>query len=164
MKKIRVEIEEDENKSCIEVTSDKDLSEIYKLIGLFVEGLKAPSSSICGASSSASSTSSDIYASQTVPRFKFSLVDRFKRFVIFELPDRWFTSKEVKDMFDKEYNDNIKMSTVSTYLSRMCKEGLLERRGDRNNREYRVLLGEDGTDTAKQDTFLSAGKRREKIL
>jgi len=161
MKKIRVEIEEDGNKSCIEVTSDKDLSDIYKLIGSFVEGLKAPSSSLSGASSSASS---DIYKDQEVPRFKFSLVDRFKRFVIFEFSDRWFTSKEVKETFDKEYKDNIKMSTVSTYLSRMCKEDLLERRGDRNNREYRVILGENGTNSVVTDTFLSANKKREKIL
>jgi len=150
MKKIRVEIEEEGDKSCIEVASNKDLSEIYKLIGLFIEELKAPSSSLNGASSSA------IYKDQEVPRFKLSLVDRFKSFVVFEFSDMWFTSKEVKEKFDRDYKDNIKMSTVSTYLSRMFKEKILERKGDRNNREYRVILDKGKNNLVAKDTFLSA--------
>jgi len=153
VKKICIEIEEDGNKSCIEVTSDKDLSEIYKLIGLFIEGLKLPSSSISDAS----------YSYQEVPRFKSSLIDRFKRFVVFEFSDRWFTSKEVKERFDKEYNDKIKMSTVSTYLSRMCKENILEWRGDRNNREYRVILGEKEINSTAPDTFLLVDKKERRF-
>jgi len=47
-------------------------------------------------------------------------------------------------------SDDIKLSTVSTYLSRMNRDGLLDRRGNRNNRQYR-LLAETASDLSGQE-------------
>ncbi|HNY33641.1 MAG TPA: hypothetical protein PKK68_03190, partial [Methanothrix soehngenii] len=38
---------------------------------------------------------------------------------------------------------DIKLSTVSTYLSRMNHDGLLDKRGNRNNRQYRLIEAVD---------------------
>lgn len=50
----------------------------------------------------------------------------------------WFKSKDVQKLFEDVYNEKVKLSTVSTYLSRLFYSGYLERRGGRAEREYRV--------------------------
>ena len=137
VKKISVVIEDEKGeKSVTETDVEKPLHEIYMLIGRFIEGLKSPQSSSIDVLFSAR----DEHISN---RPSDSLVKRFKRCVIFEFSGRWFTSKEVKWKFDRDNEEKIKMSTVSTYLLRMCKENILERRGHRNNRDYRVLSPDD---------------------
>ncbi|MEM1537652.1 MAG: hypothetical protein QXK12_02390 [Candidatus Nezhaarchaeales archaeon] len=51
---------------------------------------------------------------------------------------RWFKSKEIQKLFEEVYSEKTKLSTVSTYLSRLFYSGLLERRGSRAEREYRI--------------------------
>jgi hypothetical protein len=43
------------------------------------------------------------------------------------LLDSYFTSLKVKYVYEEAYNEKIKLSTVSTYLSRLFDEGELER-------------------------------------
>jgi hypothetical protein len=85
-----------------------------------------------------------------------TLMDRLENFIKFEFPDNWFTTQQLRDKYET-VSDDIKLSTVSTYLSRMTREGLLERRGNRNNRHYR-LIAEANTDLGK-DEFFQAKKR-----
>jgi hypothetical protein len=54
----------------------------------------------------------------------------------------WFTSRDVKELFDKTFHPTISLPTSSTYLSRMYKEGSLTRRGSSAQREYRVNVEE----------------------
>jgi len=54
----------------------------------------------------------------------------------------WFTSKDVKELFDITFHPPISLATSSTYLSRMHKEGSLARRGSSAQREYRVNVEE----------------------
>jgi hypothetical protein len=139
MKKISVVIEDEQGeKSVTETGVEKPLHEIYMLIGRFIEGLKSPCSPSIDALFS-------IHDEDVLARSSDPLVKRFKRCVIYEFSDRWFTSKEVKWKFDRDNEGKIKMSTVSTYLLRLCKENILERRGARNNREYRVLSPGEGS-------------------
>src|SRR5512134_2300981 len=58
-----------------------------------------------------------------------TLMDRLEKFIRFEFPDNWFTSQELRERYET-VADDIKLSTVSTYLSRMNQDGLLERRGN----------------------------------
>lgn len=67
-----------------------------------------------------------------------TLMDRLERFIKFEFPSTWFTSQELRERYET-VADDIKLSTVSTYLSRMNRDGLLERKGNRNNRQYRLI-------------------------
>jgi predicted transcriptional regulator len=65
-------------------------------------------------------------------------MDRLENFIRFEFPDTWFTTQLLRDKYET-VSDDIKVSTVSTYLSRMNRDGLLERKGNRNNRQYRLV-------------------------
>ncbi len=66
-----------------------------------------------------------------------TLKERLQMFLKYEYPKVWFSSIDVKNQYERIYG-NIGISTVSTYLARMCREGVLERRGNRVQREYRI--------------------------
>ena len=50
----------------------------------------------------------------------------------------WFTSNEVCELYEIIFREGIKMSTVSTYLSRLADENLLNRKGSVSQRLYSV--------------------------
>lgn len=66
-----------------------------------------------------------------------TLRQRLEMFIKYDFDAEWFTSKEVKRAYEEKF-DPIPLSTVSTYLARMYQEGILERRGNRNERRYRL--------------------------
>jgi len=66
-----------------------------------------------------------------------SVRERLELFLKYEYPQVWFTSTDIKNHYERVY-DPINQSTVSTYLARMCARGVLERRGNRVQREYKV--------------------------
>jgi hypothetical protein len=66
-----------------------------------------------------------------------TLKERLYLFLKYEFPRTWFTSQEVKEGYEAAYG-NINLSTVSTYLARLSREGHLEKRGNRIHRAYRV--------------------------
>ncbi|MGD9912151.1 hypothetical protein [Methanothrix sp.] len=67
-----------------------------------------------------------------------TLMDSLAEFIKYEFRDQWFTSQQLRERYET-VRDDIKLSTVSTYLSRMHNDGILQRRGNRNNREYRLV-------------------------
>jgi len=83
-----------------------------------------------------------------------TLMDRLEKFLKFEFPSTWFTSQELRERYET-VADDIKLSTVSTYLSRMNRDGLLERKGNRNNRQYRLVEegGQDGSVPTQSSTY-----------
>jgi len=66
-----------------------------------------------------------------------TLRQRLEMFIKYDFDAEWFTSKDVKRAYEEKF-DTIPLSTVSTYLARMYQEGILERRGNRNERRYRL--------------------------
>lgn len=64
-----------------------------------------------------------------------SIKERLEMFLRFEYPGAWFSSLDVKRQYENVYG-KIGLSTVSTYLARMCHENILIKRGNRNQREY----------------------------
>jgi hypothetical protein len=50
----------------------------------------------------------------------------------------WFSSKDVRSMYEQELKEPVSLSTVSTYLARMTNRGLLLRAGEGNNLKYKV--------------------------
>lgn len=67
-----------------------------------------------------------------------TLMDRLESFIKFEFSNTWFTTQELRERYET-VADDIKLSTVSTYLSRMNRDGMLDKRGNRNNRQYRLI-------------------------
>ncbi|MDI6811037.1 MAG: antitoxin VapB family protein [archaeon] len=53
-------------------------------------------------------------------------------------PKDWFTSSQVKQIYEEVYKDNVKLSTISTYLAGMYSEGILMRKGSIAMRQYRL--------------------------
>ncbi|AEH61342.1 transcriptional repressor, CopY family [Methanosalsum zhilinae DSM 4017] len=78
--------------------------------------------------------------------------ERLELFLKYEYPRVWFTSQDIQQHYERIYG-NIKLSTVSTYLSRMYRKQLLERRGNRNQRQYRYIADEDETQTNNSSEF-----------
>lgn len=70
-----------------------------------------------------------------------TLKERLEMFLRFEYPRVWFTSLDVKRHYETVYG-KINLSTVSTYLARMHRDNLLERKGNHNQREY-MFIEED---------------------
>ncbi|MDK2835165.1 MAG: hypothetical protein PWP63_2252 [Methanolobus sp.] len=64
--------------------------------------------------------------------------ERLELFLKYEYPRVWFSSQDVQQHYEHIYG-TIKQSTVSTYLSRMYQKNLLERRGNRTQREYKYV-------------------------
>lgn len=69
-----------------------------------------------------------------------TLKERLEMFLRFEYPRVWFSSLDVKRQYESVYG-KINLSTVSTYLARMYRDNILLRRGNRNQREYRIRDG-----------------------
>ena len=51
----------------------------------------------------------------------------------------WFTSDHVKELYQNQFHEELKPSTVSTYLARLFNENSLDRRGSRAKREYHLV-------------------------
>lgn len=67
-----------------------------------------------------------------------TLMEKLGSFIKYEFSSTWFTTQELRERYET-VADDIKLSTVSTYLSRMNRDGLLDKRGNRNNRQYRLM-------------------------
>ena len=65
-------------------------------------------------------------------------MEKLGSFIKYEFSNTWFTTQELRERYET-VADDIKLSTVSTYLSRMNRDGLLDKRGNRNNRQYRLM-------------------------
>ena len=70
---------------------------------------------------------------------ELTLRERLEMFLKYGMDKEWFTSKDVREAYEKAYGSRLSLSTISTYLSRMYQEGILERGGTRKERKYRVV-------------------------
>lgn len=53
--------------------------------------------------------------------------------------EEWVSSSFIRDVYQKRYGENISLPVISTYLSRLCKMGLLERKGGPRRLMYRLI-------------------------
>jgi len=54
-------------------------------------------------------------------------------------PVGWFSSKDLQSSYEKQFNEPIRLSTASTYLSRLTDRGFFIRSGASNQRRYRIM-------------------------
>ena len=54
-------------------------------------------------------------------------------------PVGWFSSKDLQTAYEKQFNELIRLSTASTYLSRLTDRGFFIRSGASNKRRYRNM-------------------------
>jgi len=68
-----------------------------------------------------------------------SIYDRIYDLVRFEFGRASFDLNDLHRAYLLKYNDEIKKSTLATYLSRMVENGILERFGSRGRYRYRYI-------------------------
>jgi len=54
-------------------------------------------------------------------------------------PKGWFTSSQVRRIYEEVYGEEVRLSTISTYLASLHSGGVLERKGSRAMRQYRLF-------------------------
>jgi hypothetical protein len=124
-KKMRIEVFDSEgNKYSIafegQVTRDKALRilDLVELLG--------------GVSSGEANLGVNILNSEN------SKYDRLRMLIQKYFPVAWFSSKEVQEVYEREFKEPISLSTVATYLFRMTNKGMLVKAGASNRLKYRV--------------------------
>ena len=78
-------------------------------------------------------------SSNLATRNNLSRFDKAKLIIQKRFPLIWFSSKEIQSIYEQELKEPISLSTVSTYLSRMTKRGILIRSGQSNNLKYKLV-------------------------
>ena len=54
-------------------------------------------------------------------------------------PVSWFSSTDLQSAYEKQFNEPIRLSTVSTYLSRLADRGFFIKKGASNQLRYRIM-------------------------
>lgn len=70
---------------------------------------------------------------------ELSKFDKIRLVTEKHFPVVWFASREIQTAYEKEFNEPISLSTVSTYLGRMAGRHILAKGGALNNRRYRLI-------------------------
>jgi hypothetical protein len=78
-------------------------------------------------------------SSNLATRNNLSRFDKAKLIIQKRFPLIWFSSKEIQSIYEQELKEPISLSTVSTYLSRMTKRGILIRSGQSHNLKYKLV-------------------------
>jgi hypothetical protein len=68
-----------------------------------------------------------------------SKIDKVRLVAEKNFPVTWFSSKELKAVYEQEYNEPIRLSTTSTYLSRLSDRGFFIKKSVSNHLRYRIL-------------------------
>ena len=74
----------------------------------------------------------------SIDQNNFSRFEKVKMIIQQRFPLIWFSSKEIQSTYEQELKEPISLSTVSTYLARMTKRGILLRSGNSNNLKYKI--------------------------
>lgn len=91
--------------------------------------------------SSASSHLNDSSRSNSYDLQDMTKIERIKILIrsLSTKPGHWFTSKDILSMYDNFIDEPISLSTVSTYLSRLETQHILQKRGSKKDLEYCLL-------------------------
>lgn len=68
-----------------------------------------------------------------------TIFDKVRLAVERKLPVGWFGTEEAQDAYESCFGDIVGLSTISTYLSRLSIQGVLERGGSTARRKYRLI-------------------------
>ena len=75
----------------------------------------------------------------TNPAAQVSKIDKVRLVAEKNFPVGWFSSKDLQDEYEKQFNEPIRLSTASTYLSRLTDRGYFIKKGSANQMRYRIM-------------------------
>ena len=70
---------------------------------------------------------------------KISKIEKVRLIAEKNFPVGWFSSKELQVAYEKQYNEPIRLSTASTYLSRLTDRGYFIKNNSSNKMQYRIM-------------------------
>ncbi|MGA2573807.1 MAG: hypothetical protein ABSF36_06350 [Candidatus Methanomethylicaceae archaeon] len=79
------------------------------------------------------------YQQSSIPVTKTSM-DKITDLIKTKLNNSWFTSKDISLIYKEQHRENIKSSTISTYLTRLYNNGYIERKGNRSCWQYKLII------------------------
>lgn len=91
--------------------------------------------------------------SESQPISDLSKQGKVRFLVTRNFPIVWFSSRDVQNLFEKEFKEPISLSTVSTYLSRMADHGILAESSASNKKRYRIItqMAQDAVNLAEEN-------------
>ncbi|MGD2065754.1 MAG: hypothetical protein PVI43_01110 [Candidatus Bathyarchaeota archaeon] len=73
------------------------------------------------------------------PASELSKIEKVRLTAEKNFPVGCFSSKDLQEAYEKQFNEPIRLSTASTYLSRLTDRGFFIRSGASNQRRYRIM-------------------------
>lgn len=70
---------------------------------------------------------------------KMSKIDKVRLAAEKNFPMGWFSSKELQEAYEQQYNEPVSLSTTSTYLSRLTDKGYFIKKSISNQLRYRII-------------------------
>lgn len=70
---------------------------------------------------------------------KISKIDKVRLAAEKNFPMGWFSSKELQEAYEQQYNEPVSLSTTSTYLSRLTDRGYFIKKSISNQLRYRKI-------------------------
>ena len=157
--KARVEVLDDNEVSKFSVTFSTENLTLEEMISQITSHLQVQlglpsSSSIKGFTDDKDINMLKIGVSENYLNYtneNITLKERLEYYIKTEYPDKnkWFTSLDIQRSYYEITHEKLSLSTVSTYLSRMYQNDILDRKGNRTQRRYRLKTPiEDGMEFA----------------
>jgi hypothetical protein len=72
------------------------------------------------------------------PRYARTKLDRLRDLILHRLRDTTFSSDEVRSLYEEFYGEQIPLTTVATYLSRLVDRGFMHRSGSSGRWRYSI--------------------------
>jgi hypothetical protein len=66
-------------------------------------------------------------------------IDKVRLAVEKNFPVGWFSSTDIQSAYEKQFNEPLRLSTASTYLSRLADRGFFIKKGASNQLRYRIM-------------------------
>lgn len=73
------------------------------------------------------------------PMSEMPKIERVRLVAEKNFPIGWFSSTDLQSAYEVQFNEPIRLSTVSTYLSRLTDRGFFIKKGASNQLRYRIM-------------------------
>jgi len=130
---IRIRLQKGQIKVELEIDSNADPESVNSMVSLILQKLVDESGNLDSKSLSKLEGERNVQLKGIVPKYQ-----RIKQLILLHFPGTWFTSTDIKDLYENIFKEPIRHSTVTTYLRRMEEEGFLLSRKIGRYIEFRI--------------------------
>ena len=117
---IRIRLQKGQIKVELEIDSNADPDSVNTMVSLILQKLVNESNDIDKKPTGKQDNDRNAQLRGIMPKYQ-----RIKQLILSYFPGTWFTSTDIKDLYESIFKEPIRHSTVTTYLRRMEEEGFL---------------------------------------